>query len=85
MEFDESDVRNLFHEYGIPVTKIRLKQNEHKGRYEGRYALADLSSEADIQRTFEAIRALDNKKIHGRKLHVKKNESNQQALTTQEM
>ena len=83
MEFDESDVRNLFHEYGIPVTKIRLKQNEHKGGL--RYALADLSSEADIQRTFEAIRALDNKKIHGRGLFVRKNESNKQAQTTQEM
>ena len=45
-----------------------------------RYALADLSSKADIQRTFEAIRALDNKRIDGRKLHVKK-----QAQTTQEM
>ena len=50
-----------------------------------RYALADLSSKADIQRTFEAIRALDNKRINGRKLRVKKNESNQQAQTAQEM
>ena len=83
MEFDESDVRNLFHEYGIPVTKIRLKQNEHKRGL--RYALADLSSKADIERTFEAIRALNNKIIDGRKLHVKKNESNQQAQTTQAM
>ena len=50
-----------------------------------RYALADLSSKADIQRTFEAMRALDNKKIQGRKILVKKNESKEQAQTTQEM
>ena len=50
-----------------------------------RSALADLSSKADIQRTFEAMRALDNKKIQGRKIRVKKNESKEQAQTTQEM
>ena len=29
VEFDENDLRSLFDQNGVPVTKIRIKQNEN--------------------------------------------------------
>ena len=60
--FLENDVRNLFQEIGVTVKTIRLKHNGDKV-----FAFAETSSEADIQ---TAIKALDSKEIHGRKLRV---------------
>jgi len=78
VRFRENDVRNLFQENGVTVTTIRLKHDGHKV-----FAFAETSSEVEIQ---TAIKALDSKEIHGRRLRVRssKDKDNKQAQATQE-
>lgn len=63
VRFRENDVRNLFTEHGVTVTTIRLKHDGHKV-----FAFAETSSEEEIQK---AIKAMDSKEIHGRRLRVR--------------
>jgi len=78
VRFRENDVRKLFQENGVTVTTIRLKHDGHKV-----FAFAETSSEAEIQ---TAVKALDSKEIHGRRLRVRssKDKDNKQAQATQE-
>lgn len=63
MRFRENDVRKLFEEHDVTVTTIRLKHDGHKV-----FAFAETSSEEEIQK---AIKAMDSKEIHGRRLRVR--------------
>jgi len=63
VRFREHDLRNLFTENGVTVTTIRLKHDGHKV-----FAFAETTSEEEIQK---AIKALDSKEIHGRRLRVR--------------
>lgn len=63
VRFRENDVRNLFQEHGITVSTIRLKHDGHKV-----FAFAETTSEDEIQK---AIKAMDSKEIHGRRLRVR--------------
>merc|ERR1712203_144759 len=63
VRFRENDVRKLFQENGVTVTTIRLKHDGHKV-----FAFAETSSEEEIQK---AIKAMDSKEIHGRRLRVR--------------
>merc|ERR1712223_2008189 len=63
VRFRENDVRNLFQEHGITVSTIRLKHDGHKV-----FAFAETTSEEEIQK---AIKAMDSKEIHGRRLRVR--------------
>merc|ERR1739846_91625 len=67
-----------FQEVGVTVKTIRLKQHGDKV-----FAFAETSSEAEIQ---TAVKALDSKEIHGRRLRVRssKDKDNKQAQATQE-
>jgi len=75
VRFREHDVRNLFQEHGVTVTTIRLKHDGHKV-----FAFAETSSEEEVQK---AIKAMDSKEIHGRRLRVRsskdKDDKNKQA------
>ena len=83
MRFRENDVRKLFEEHDVTVTTIRLKHDGHKVWVENlkwtfspifrefvffRFAFAETSSEEEIQK---AIKAMDSKEIHGRRLRVR--------------
>merc|ERR1712012_752317 len=50
-------------EHDVTVTTIRLKHDGHKV-----FAFAETSSEEEIQK---AIKAMDSKEIHGRRLRVR--------------
>jgi len=63
VRFRENDVRKLFEEHDVTVTTIRLKHDGHKV-----FAFAETSSEEEIQK---AIKAMDSKEIHGRRLRVR--------------
>jgi len=63
VRFRENDVRKLFEEHDVIVTTIRLKHDGHKV-----FAFAETSSEEEIQK---AIKAMDSKEIHGRRLRVR--------------
>merc|ERR1712018_424054 len=63
VRFRESDVRKLFEEHDVKVSTIRLKHDGHKV-----FAFAETSSEEEIQK---AIKAMDSKEIHGRRLRVR--------------
>jgi len=63
VRFRENDVRNLFTEHGVTVSTIRLKHDGHKV-----FAFAETTSEDEIQK---AIKAMDSKEIHGRRLRVR--------------
>lgn len=78
VRFRENDVRKLFQDNGVTVTTIRLKHDGHKV-----FAFAETSSEEEIQ---TAVKALDSKEIHGRRLRVRssKDKDNKQAQATQE-
>jgi len=63
VRFRENDVRKLFEEHDVSVSTIRLKHDGHKV-----FAFAETSSEEEIQK---AIKAMDSKEIHGRRLRVR--------------
>merc|ERR1712241_531237 len=63
VRFREADVRNLFSECGVEVNTIRLKHDGHKV-----FAFAETTSDEQIAK---AIKALDSKEIHGRRLRVR--------------
>merc|ERR1719210_2432791 len=63
VRFRETDVRKLFEEHGIKVSTIRLKHDGHKV-----FAFAETDNEEEIQK---AIKAMDSKEIHGRRLRVR--------------
>ena len=68
---------------GLEDTPFKFCSNSFSCFWFSRFAFAETSSEAEIQ---TAIKALDSKEIHGRRLRVRssKDKDNKQAQATQE-
>jgi len=64
----ESDLRKLFEEKGISVEEIKLISDKYTGRPKG-FGFAEFATEETVQ---QAIGALNDYELNGRKLKVSK-------------